>query len=145
LSWPDPKPGLVVRYSYLWHSQALVGREEGIKDRPGAIVVVVEGRYGRKRVLALPVTHSPPADPTYAVELPPATKRRLGLDDARSWVVLSEWNDFIWPGPDLRPLPDKGPESVIIGILPPGLFREMRHRFLRLANAHFAKRVARTE
>ena len=33
-----------------------------------------------------------------AVELSPAVKRHLGLDDAQSWVVLSESNLFIRPG-----------------------------------------------
>jgi hypothetical protein len=39
-------------------------------------------------VTVLPISHTPPADPELAVELPAATKRRLGLDDERSWVVL---------------------------------------------------------
>ena len=33
------------------------------------------------------------------MEIPLATKARLGLDDARSWIVLNEANRFIWPGP----------------------------------------------
>jgi hypothetical protein len=32
-------------------------------------------------------------------------KRHLGLDGERSWIVLDEINDFIWPGHDLRPVP----------------------------------------
>ena len=35
---PLPVPGLVIRYSYLWHSEHLAGREEGTKDRPCAII-----------------------------------------------------------------------------------------------------------
>jgi len=38
-----------------------------------------------------------------AVEISHETKRRLGLDDDRSWIVLTEANRFAWPGPDLRP------------------------------------------
>ena len=34
---------------------------------------------------------------------PDTVKRRLELDDERSWIVLTEANRFIWPGPDLRP------------------------------------------
>lgn len=145
MSWPEPKPGLVIRYSYLWRAEARQGREEGVKDRPCAIVVVVAQQDGRKRVLALPVTHSQPTDLKYAIELPPATKRRLGLDEERSWIVLSEWNDFLWPGPDLRPLAGRGPESVALGALPPSLFKELKQRFLNLAHAQLAQRVARTE
>jgi hypothetical protein len=145
LTWPDPKPGLVIRYSYLWLSEAASGREEGLKDRPCAIVVVTADVGERKRVLALPITHSLPRDMEFAVELPQETKRRLRLDDQHSWIMLSEWNDFLWPGPDLRPLPGKGPETVALGYLPPGFFEHMRQRFLALARKQLAKRVRRTE
>ena len=80
-----------------------------------------------------------------ALELPMGTKRRLGLDDLPSWIVLNEWNDFLWPGPDLRPLPGCGPESVALGVLPPDLFAKMRERFLKLAKMQLAKRVWRSE
>jgi hypothetical protein len=33
-----------------------------------------------------------------AVEIPAVVKRHLGLDEARSWIVVSEINRFIWPG-----------------------------------------------
>ena len=36
---PRPVPGLVVRYSYLWLDEHRRGREEGVKDRPCAIVL----------------------------------------------------------------------------------------------------------
>ena len=37
----------------------------------------------------------------------PRASGRLQLDDARSWVVLSEWNEFVWTGRagEGRPLP----------------------------------------
>jgi hypothetical protein len=38
---PRPEPGLVLSYSYLWHTEHEEGREEGVKDRPCVIVVVV--------------------------------------------------------------------------------------------------------
>ena len=103
MTWPVPRPGLVIRYSYLWEREAQAGQEEGVKDRPCAIVVVLlrEGEHPVVRVL--PITHSAPLDPASALEIPPLTKLRLGLDSDRSWVVLDEANDFIWPGPDLRP------------------------------------------
>ena len=101
---PVPVPGLVIRYSYLRRSEHLAGREEGQKDRPCASVAALRPAddAGETRVLVLPVTDSPPADPVVAVEIPARVKERLGLDAARSWVMLSEWNEFIWPGPDLR-------------------------------------------
>jgi hypothetical protein len=36
---------------------------------------------------------------------PALIKRQLKLDDVPSWVVLTEGNEFVWPGPDLRRLP----------------------------------------
>jgi hypothetical protein len=130
VSWPEPQPGLVIRYSYLWEREAREGREEGVKDRPCAIVLVLlrEGEHPIVRVL--PVTHAPPADPADALEIPQATKLRLGLDSERSWVVLSEANDFIWPGPDLRPAVNGDPASVAYGMLPPGFMTVLRERLL---------------
>ncbi len=103
MSWPTPRAGLVIRYSYLWRSEAAAGREEGVKDRPCAIVLAVVARDGDTVVYVLPITHAPPLDPADAVELPQATKIRLGLDSDRSWIVVSEGNSFTWPGPDLGP------------------------------------------
>jgi hypothetical protein len=98
VNWPVPQPGLVVRYSYLWESEAREGREEGVKDRPCAIILATHDDEGEQRVQVLPVTHAPPADTSTAVELPPTVKVRLGLDRERSWVVVTELNEFIWPG-----------------------------------------------
>lgn len=39
---PEPKPGRVIGYAYLWRDQAAKGREEGIKDRPCVIVLAVQ-------------------------------------------------------------------------------------------------------
>jgi len=104
---PTPVPGLVIRYSTLWYSEHLEGREEGHKDRPCAIVAALRADdTGNVRVLVLPITHSPPDHASLAVEIPAKVKQRLLLDDARSWVMLSEWNEFVWPGPDLRRLPN---------------------------------------
>ena len=36
---PDPVPGLDIRYAYLWSHDAKAGHEEGIKDRPCAILL----------------------------------------------------------------------------------------------------------
>ena len=141
-----PELGLVIRYSYLWHSEHLEGREEGQKDRPCAVVATVRKHDARGlRVLVLPITHREPADPSAAMEIPPIVKQRLGLDDERSWVVLSEWNDFVWPGPDLRPVPGSNPATIAHGFLPPRFFTTVRDRFLALAQRGKARQVARTE
>lgn len=90
----------------------------------------------------VPITHRPPEDPASAVELPATTKGRLGLDGDRSWVVLSEGNEFYSPGPDLRPVPGSQPSSVVYGALPPRLVEMLRQRFLALS---FGRRVGWTE
>ncbi|MEE8272803.1 MAG: type II toxin-antitoxin system PemK/MazF family toxin, partial [Alphaproteobacteria bacterium] len=91
---PTPKPGLVINYAYLWHSESRRGQEEGVKIRPCVIVLdVAEDALGTIVTVA-PVTHREPDDPQAAVELPAETKRRLGLDAERSWVILTEVNRF---------------------------------------------------
>ena len=34
---PEPKPGLVIRYDYLWADDAAAGRDAG-KDRPACLI-----------------------------------------------------------------------------------------------------------
>jgi hypothetical protein len=92
----------------------------------------------------LPISHSPPGDASLAVEIPGKVKQRLQLDHARSWVVLSEWNEFIWPGPDLRRAPGADDSSVAYGMLPPSLFAAIRDRFLALVNSRAATQARRT-
>ena len=68
------------------------------------IAIAVRDTGGHQVVTVAPVTHSASANAEAAVEIPLVTKQRLGLDDARSWVVISEGNECVWPGPDIRPL-----------------------------------------
>ena len=124
---PDPVPGLVISYAYLWRDQRDQGREEGVKDRPCVVVLAVLQREGERIVTVAPITHTPPRQPGEAVEVPAATKRRLGLDDARSWIVATEVNRFPWPGPDLRPIPGKR-GVFAYGTLPRQLMLELRER-----------------
>lgn len=144
MSFPKPEPGLVIRYSYLWAREHDEGREEGVKDRPCAVVLATAYQEGETKVVVVPVTHSPPEDPA-ALELPPAIKRLLGLDAERSWVVVSESNVFDWPGPDLRRVGDRDNSSVAYGFLPPRFFAELHRRFALLESAARSRRVPRTE
>ncbi|MFO1103110.1 MAG: hypothetical protein U1E20_09430 [Methylocystis sp.] len=145
MSWPVPQPGLVIRYSYLWERKAREGIEEGAKDRPCAIVLVLLREGDAPIVRVLPVTHSEPADPADALEIPLPTKRRLGLDSDRSWVVLTEANDFIWPGPDLRPAVSGDLSSAAYGMLPPGFVKALRERLTDRWRKADTKAVSRTE
>jgi hypothetical protein len=108
------------------------------------VVLVSTDDDGEQVVTVLPVTHSPPSTPQRAVELPAATKRRLGLDDSRSWVLLTEANRFVWPGPDLRPSRRGDASSVAYGLLPYALFEEIRSKFIMALKARAARTVPRT-
>lgn len=145
MAFPSPVPGLVIRYSYLWASEHARGQEEGVKNRPCAVVLTTATTAGDQTVTVLPISHSPPADPRFAVEIPAAVKRRLKLDDARSWVVLSEANRFTWPGPDLRPLQPGDAESTAYGPLPYALFETIRLKFIAALKDQAAHTVWRTE
>ena len=140
MAYPQPVPGLVIRYAYLWREEQLRGQEDGRKDRPCAVILVTTADQGDRLVTVLPVTHTPPTDPLLAVEIPPATKRRLGLDAERSWIVLTEANRFVWPGPDLRPT-RAGLEgsTVAYGVLPRALFHEVITKFQAAVVAHQAR------
>ncbi|GJE54752.1 MULTISPECIES: hypothetical protein [Methylobacterium] len=145
MTLPRPEPGLVIRYAYPWLSEHRAGCEEGVKDRPCAIVLTVADEADVTRCLVVPVTHSAPSTSTEALELPPEAKRHLGLDSERSWVILSECNDFVWPGPDLRRAGTQCDASIAYGFLPPRFFAELRRRFVALARERRNLRVIRTD
>jgi len=146
VSLPEPHPGLVIRYAYLWKREYDQGRDEGSKDRPCAIVMTVTMEDdAAQQVLVLPITHTPPYDAADAVEIPSATKQRLDLDGERSWIVISEVNEFVWPGPDIRAVPGSDDASIVYGVLPPRFFDFVRERFLQRLRRDPAARVPRTE
>jgi hypothetical protein len=71
---------MVVRYSFLWSSEARAGQTEGRKDRPCVIVTAIRrAPDGRFRVRVLPVTHAP-TEEARSIAIPPKVKRQLGLD-----------------------------------------------------------------
>ena len=146
MAFPEPVPGLVIRYSYLWWREYERGQEEGVKDRPCAVIMVVADDQGNKVVTVLPVTHTPPSGIALAVEIPYATKQRLGLDAEQSWVVLTEANRFVWPGPDLRiKEPGGDPESMAYGLLPRALFKRITDKFVEAVEARLAHVIRRTQ
>lgn len=131
MNLPEPVPGLVIRYGFLWSDAADRGAEEGAKDRPCAIVVAAPAAGGGVRTLVAPVTHAPPRDGETSMELPQQVCRTLGLDGGRHWIRLDELNRFAWPGYDLRPIP--GSDRYAYGMLPKPVFEEMKRRILELA------------
>jgi hypothetical protein len=137
---PEPQPGLVFRYAYLWREEQKRGADEGRKDRPCAIVLAVAQADGSPRVVVAAITHSPPRTADEAVAIPRLTAKRLGLDDEPKWIVTSEFNVFSWPGPDIRPAPGRQPASIAYGQLPHALTTQV----LNQARAHIRSRTAVT-
>src|SRR6185369_10141722 len=123
-SWRIPKPTEVVSYVYLWSHEAERGEESGRKDRPVVVVLAAIIRRGRTQLLVAPVTHAAPKRSGDAIEIPANVKAQIGLDRERSWIVVTELNRFIWPGPDLRIVP--GHDGPFYDMLPDWLFERVR-------------------
>jgi hypothetical protein len=128
---PEPSPGLVIRYDYLWSREATAGRTQG-KDRPACLVGASDSATKPRFVVLLPITHSPPIGDTVAIEIPAKVRRSIGLDDEPSWVVVSEYNVDEWPNAGLSPVPGK-PDVFAYGFIPPALFAAVKARFVGLA------------
>ena len=144
MALPEPRPGLVIRYSYLWRHQRRRGRSEGAKDRPCVVVVAIRKAAGMRLVTVAPITRSPPDDATRALALAPKVRRHLGLDADRSWIVADEVNQFVWPGPDLRPLPARA-GSFAYGYLPEDVFEALRSAMIAIHRAGKLRAVRRSE
>jgi len=141
-----PERGSVIRYSYLWADENARGREEGRKDRPALVLALsFKEADGTTEVLVVAVTHTPPVTANDAVAFPQDIKRDLGLDDEPSWIVTTEANAFIWPGPDIRPVPDRVPTTVIYGRVPNGLLRRVAQSYLANRDRQRSQLVPRTE
>ncbi len=136
MSFPAPEAGLVISYSYLWRYEYDNGAEEGRKNRPCVIILSVEKQNGNMLVTVAPITHRQPKDKNLGVEIPTRVKQHLALDDEQSWVIISEVNQFIWPGYDLQPIAGNkhksGHGKFAYGFLPPKLFEIIKSGVLEL-------------
>lgn len=142
MTLPAPVPGLVIRYAYLWRDEALRGLEEGVKDRPCVVILAVETAGGDTVVTVAPITHAPPRHPETAIEIPAATKRRLGLDGERSWIIAADLNRFVWPGVDLRPV-TPGSGRFDYGLILGSVYLAVKERVLALARSGKLSSTAR--
>lgn len=127
---PEPRPGLVIRYDYLWSREAAAGCDQG-KERPACLVAATDPTTSPRFVVILPITHGRPDKDTVGVEIPARVRYALGLDDAPSWVIVSEHNVDEWPNGGLEPLPGR-PGVFSYGFIPPGLFTQVKAKFLEL-------------
>lgn len=140
----EPKFGQVVRYAYLWHSEAKTGRDEGAKDRPCVITYCKTNEDGTKTVAVSPITHSPQVNERAQRAIPIKTAARLGLDNRQSYIVTDQYNRFTWPGPDLRPADPKQPgKGSLIGRLPRKLAEAVRDDMISNTKARHMKDVGR--
>jgi len=127
---PEPGPGLVIRYDYLWTHEAAAGRDQG-KERPACLVAATDSAISPRFVVILPITHTPPDKDSVGVEIPAKVRAALGLDDTPSWVIVSEHNVDEWPNAGLAPVPGR-PGVFSYGFIPPRLFARMKAKFLEL-------------
>ena len=88
------------------------------------VVVATITRGDRTQLLVAPVTHTRPERSGDGIEIPANVRKRLGLDREESWIVATELNRFIWPGPDIRIAP--GQDNPIYNAIPDWLFFEVR-------------------
>ena len=125
---------MVLRYSFLWKQEAERGHDEGAKDRP--VVVLVLLADGEEVVVA-PITTRPPEQSAPATKVPARVRQHLGLDAEQSWISIATLNRFVWPGPDLRPVPGSNPADALYGFIPQKLLDAAKQS----AMAELAKRV----
>jgi hypothetical protein len=142
-SWTIPEPADVISYAYLWAREAAAGQEEGLKDRPVVVVVARIVRGDEVELLVAPVTHSQPDRREDGIEMPRSVKRHLGLDSERSWILLTELNRFIWPGPDIRVAP--GRDSPLYDAIPEWLFVKVREEIANRARSGHLQMTKRME
>jgi hypothetical protein len=89
------------------------------KDRPACLVVASDSSTTPRFVVIPPITHSSPRGDDVGIEIPHKVLRALGLDDAPSWVLVSDHNVDEWPNAGLTVVPGR-PEVWSYGFIPQG-------------------------
>lgn len=133
----------MIEYAYLWNREADEGQEEGLKDRPVVVVLARVVRDEHTEVFVAPITHSPPVNAQDAILIPPRVKAQLGLDNEPSWIVATEVNKFIWPGPDIRRAKDG--DTPLYGAIPAALFKQVQQAISDHVEASKLRLTGRTE
>jgi hypothetical protein len=116
-------------------------RHQG-KDRPACIVAVTDSLVRPRYVVLLPITGDATRRRHDRHRDPGKGKQAIGLDDAPSWVIVSEHNIDEWPNAGLSPVPGK-PGVFGYGFIPPGPFKQITARFLGLARRKKTEAVHR--
>jgi hypothetical protein len=97
------------------------------------MILVVENTDGEQIVTVAAITHSMPHNLDVSIEIPAKVKAHLGLDGERSWIILDDFNQFKWPGYDIRPITNTN-ERYAYGLLPPLLYEQIRQKIIDLRN-----------
>ncbi|WP_271609892.1 MULTISPECIES: hypothetical protein [unclassified Bradyrhizobium] len=149
MDYPNEPPiGNLIAYEYLWLSQS-ADRDDGEKTYPCAVIFAKRTVLGHALAYVAAISHKPPISTERAVEVPKKLKRHLGLDEEPSWIYTDQANEFVWPGPDLKPaerlssLP-RARGTCVIGCASGGLVRhaqERTHRSLQLGRAQIVRRT----
>ena len=108
-----PKRGDIFTYCYLFTHEADKGIVEGRKDRPIMVIAVDGDDY-----LVAAITTKGERNPN-AIAIPSEVAAITKLDPG-SAIVVSELNNFTWPGYDIRPLAKQ--TSYVTGTMPPRFF-----------------------
>ncbi|MDX1711705.1 MAG: type II toxin-antitoxin system PemK/MazF family toxin [Rhodovibrionaceae bacterium] len=138
MALPDPEPGLVVCYEYLWHRQQTLGATEAEKARP-AVIVLISAETQQVMVAAITTQE----DDRDSIGIPPRVAAHLGLDNTRpSRVVVDEVNYFHWPN-DLAQVPNAPRSRFHYGFLPPRLFETIKQAIVRNHSADNLAKVKR--
>jgi len=131
VDYPSPEPGLVVSYRYLWRDEANAGRTEGTKTHPAAIILVQEQGL-KPLVTVVPITHSAPSGSDVAIAIPPRLASHIGLDTKPHWVIVSEANQFHWPGFDIE---ENRNGDYYYGFVSPKLLEQIAAKFVECAES----------
>jgi hypothetical protein len=116
-----------------------------VKDRPAVVVLATTVREEAVEIVVAPVTTQPPRSNESSVEMPAVVKAHLGLDDQRCWIITSEVNRFIWPGPDIRPINGREGRTPYYGKIPGKLLEAMRANIQKQVATGRFKVTKRTE
>lgn len=140
-----PAPGLVIKYDFLWKEDKDAGHEDGLKDRPCAIILTSREREdGSREIVLCPITHSPPSEAEGGVKIPHAVSRHLGLDDDQSWIKTHQVNTLRWEKGRLpHGVTPVAPGEWAYGNLPQSLARQAFEQVRARSRMHTLQSVDR--
>jgi hypothetical protein len=82
------------------------------------LIVACNPTASPRFVVFLAITYSRPDQNTVGIKIPAKVKLAIGLDDASSWITVSEYNVDEWPNGGLSPIPGRA-GVFSYGFIPP--------------------------